>query len=85
MLDLDRTRIGVEDCQALGELLAVKDLLIGDNNLLIMNGLYHTTTLEVLYMFGSQHYPVSKVYSYLQMHVKIETPTNNLTWFHILK
>ena len=62
-LDLYKTRLGLEDCQALSELLSsstsLKELNIGGNNLrpeaveLIISGLYHNTTLERLNMWGS--------------------------------
>ena len=61
-LRLDKTGIGVEDCQALGELLSstsLKKLSIGENALpsqaveLIISGLHHNTTLKWLNMSGS--------------------------------
>ena len=60
---LDNTGIGVEDCQALSDLLfscrSLKELDIRFNNLppeaiqLIINGLHDNTKLEKLYMWGS--------------------------------
>ena len=60
---LDKTGIGVEDCQALSELLSsstsLKELNISDNDLppeaveLIISGLHHNTTLEKLFMYRS--------------------------------
>ena len=60
---LEQTRIGVEDCQALSELLSLstslKELDISDNYLppeavkLIISGLHHNTTLERLIMYES--------------------------------
>ena len=62
-LDLGITRIGVEDCQALSELVSsstnLKTLYIWGNALspeaveLIISGLHHNTTLKELIMFGS--------------------------------
>ena len=62
-LVLCKTRLGVEDCQALSELLSsstsLKELNIGGNNLppeaveLIISGLHHNTTLERLIMYYS--------------------------------
>ena len=60
---LNKTGIGVEDCQALSELLSsstsLKKLEISHNDLppeaveLIISGLHHNTTLKWLYMFDS--------------------------------
>ena len=60
---LGMTRLGVEDCRALSELLSsstsLKELDIGGNNLcpeaveLIISGLHHNTTLEELDMSNS--------------------------------
>ena len=60
---LTKTRLGVEDCQALSELLSsstsLKELNISDNDLppeaveLIISGLHHNTTLEWLLMWHS--------------------------------
>ena len=62
-LGLGSTGIGVEDCQALSELLSsstsLKELNINDNALLpeavelIISGLHHNTTLKMLYMSHS--------------------------------
>ena len=67
MLYLDKTGIGVEDCQVLSELLlssaSLKKLDISGNNLpleaveLIVSGLLHNNTLEYLSMNNSQFSP----------------------------
>ena len=66
------TRLGVEDCQALSELLSsstsLKELNIGDDNLrpegveLIISGLHHNTTLERLNMWCS-HFSLQSIIS----------------------
>ena len=71
-LELHNTEIGVEDCQALSELLSLstslKELNISWNALppeaveLIISGLHHNTTLKWLFMHGS-HFSLQNIIS----------------------